>query len=66
MALYDERADIPVSAFVDILTQARERIDVLVYAAVFLHKAYPRLNELLRERAADVVRDPDRGGRRRE
>ncbi|WP_327415260.1 XRE family transcriptional regulator [Streptomyces sp. NBC_01233] len=53
VALYDQRAEIPVSAFVDMLTQAREHIDVLVYAAVFLHEAYPRLNELLRERAAD-------------
>ncbi|MFD7508938.1 helix-turn-helix domain-containing protein [Streptomyces sp. NPDC059853] len=53
VALYDQRADMPVSAFVDMLTRARERIDVLVYAAVFLHEAYPRLNELLRERAAD-------------
>ncbi|MFE0789156.1 helix-turn-helix domain-containing protein [Streptomyces mutabilis] len=53
VALYDQRADIPVSAFVDLITQARERIDVLVYAAVFLHEAYPRLNELLRERAAE-------------
>lgn len=53
VALYDQRADVPVSAFVDMLTQARERIDVLVYAAVFLHEAYPRLNELLKERAAE-------------
>ncbi|GAA1921234.1 DUF5919 domain-containing protein [Streptomyces sodiiphilus] len=53
VALYDQRADIPVSAFVDMLTQARKHIDVLVYAAVFLHEAYPRLNELLRERASE-------------
>jgi len=53
VALYDQRADIPASAFVDMLAQAAERIDVLVYAAVFLHEAYPRLNELLRERAAE-------------
>ncbi|MFD5618283.1 XRE family transcriptional regulator [Streptomyces yangpuensis] len=53
VALYDQRADLPVSVFVDLLMTARERIDVLVYAAVFLHEAYPRLNELLRERAAD-------------
>ncbi|WP_189708931.1 XRE family transcriptional regulator [Streptomyces anandii] len=52
VALYDQRADVPVSTFVDMLTQAREHIDVLVYAAVFLHEAYPRLNELLKERAA--------------
>ncbi len=53
VALYDQRADLPVSTFVDLFTQARERIDVLVYAAVFLHEAYPRLNDLLRERAAE-------------
>ncbi|WP_340563792.1 helix-turn-helix domain-containing protein [Streptomyces sp. GSL17-111] len=53
MALYDERADVPVSAFTDMLGQAREHIDVLVYAAVFLHEAYPRLNDLLRERATE-------------
>ncbi|GAA2350985.1 helix-turn-helix transcriptional regulator [Streptomyces cuspidosporus] len=52
VALYEQRADLPVSAFVEMLTQARERVDVLVYAAVFLHEAYPRLNDLLRERAA--------------
>ncbi|MFF3340517.1 XRE family transcriptional regulator [Streptomyces flavidovirens] len=53
VALYDQRADLPVSAFADLITQAGKRIDVLVYAAVFLHEAYPRLNELLRERAHD-------------
>jgi transcriptional regulator with XRE-family HTH domain len=53
VALYDQRADVPVSAYVDLLSAARERIDVLVYAAVFLHEAYPRLKDLLRERAAD-------------
>ncbi|MEV8226034.1 XRE family transcriptional regulator [Streptomyces sp. NPDC079167] len=53
VALYDQRANLPVSAFTDLLGAARERIDVLVYAAVFLHEAYPRLNDLLRERAAE-------------
>lgn len=51
IALYDQRAALPVSEFIDMFGQARERIDVLVYAAVFLHEAYPRLTELLRERA---------------
>ncbi|NEA17645.1 helix-turn-helix domain-containing protein [Streptomyces halstedii] len=65
VALYDQRADVPVSTVVDMLTQAREHIDVLVYAAVFLHEAYPRLNDLLRERADDgcavriAIGDPD-------
>lgn len=53
VALYDQRADLPVSVFIDLITQARERVDILVYAAVFLHEAYPRLNDLLRERAED-------------
>ncbi|KQX59382.1 MULTISPECIES: helix-turn-helix transcriptional regulator [unclassified Streptomyces] len=53
VALYGQRADLPVSVFVELLSQARQHIDVLVYAAVFLHEAYPRLNDLLRERADD-------------
>ncbi|MFJ6746958.1 helix-turn-helix domain-containing protein [Streptomyces sp. NPDC091266] len=53
VALYDQRADVPVSTFTDMLGEARENIDVLVYAAVFLHEGYPRLNDLLRERAAE-------------
>ncbi|MEU1287476.1 helix-turn-helix domain-containing protein [Kitasatospora sp. NPDC005856] len=53
VALYEQRADIPVSFFVDLFGRAAERIDVLVYAAVFLHETYPRLNDLLRGRAAE-------------
>ncbi|MGP4048795.1 XRE family transcriptional regulator [Streptomyces sp. 2A115] len=53
VALYTQRADLPVAAYADLFRQARQRIDVLVYAAVFLHEAYPRMNELLAERAAD-------------
>ena len=65
VALYEQRADLPVSTFTDLLAQARERIDILVYAAVFLHEAYSRLNELLTERAAEgctvriAIGDPD-------
>ncbi|KIF75604.1 XRE family transcriptional regulator [Streptomyces sp. 150FB] len=53
VALYDQRADVPVSTYVNLFAQVRDHIDVLVYAAVFLHEAYPRLNDLLRERAAE-------------
>jgi transcriptional regulator with XRE-family HTH domain len=52
VALYEQRADVPVSAYVDLFKAAGKHLDVLVYAAVFLHEAYPRLNDLLRERAA--------------
>ncbi len=51
VALYDQRADVPASMFVNLFAAARHHIDVLVYAAVFLHEAYPRLNDLLIERA---------------
>ncbi|AYF77931.1 XRE family transcriptional regulator [Nocardia yunnanensis] len=51
VALYDQRADVPASLFVNLFAAAHERIDILVYAAVFLHEAYPRLNDLLVERA---------------
>ncbi|MFE2597006.1 XRE family transcriptional regulator [Streptomyces sp. NPDC059396] len=53
VALYHQRADLPVSTFTGLMAQARERTDILVYAAVFLHEVYPRLNELLTERAAE-------------
>lgn len=65
VALYEQRADLPVSVLVDLMERATERIDVLVYAAVFLHEAYPRLNDLLRERAVEgcavriALGDPD-------
>ncbi|WP_432092658.1 XRE family transcriptional regulator [Streptomyces sp. bgisy100] len=65
VALYEQRADVPVSRFVDLLAEAQERIDVLVYAAVFLHEAYPRFTGLLEERAAEgcavrlAIGDPD-------
>ncbi|MFF7730735.1 XRE family transcriptional regulator [Streptomyces sp. NPDC008001] len=65
VALYERRADVPVSAFADLFAQARQRIDVLVYAGLFLHEGYPRLRELLRERALEgctiriAVGDPD-------
>ncbi|MFC8532749.1 helix-turn-helix domain-containing protein [Streptomyces sp. NPDC057249] len=52
IAVYDQRADVPVSAFIELFARAREHIDILVYAAVHLHEAYPRLNDLLSERAA--------------
>lgn len=56
VALYEQRADIPVSVFADLVASARERIDVLVYAAVFLHEAHPAWNELLADKAAKGCR----------
>ncbi|MEU7167038.1 helix-turn-helix transcriptional regulator [Streptomyces morookaense] len=53
VTFYDQRADLPISAFADLFARAQTGIDVLVYAAVFLHEAYPRMNEVLQERAAE-------------
>ncbi|PAK25778.1 XRE family transcriptional regulator [Streptomyces sp. alain-838] len=52
VALYPRRADLPIAAYAELFAQAHEQLDVLVYAGVFLHEGYPRLNELLEERAA--------------
>ncbi|MER5866540.1 XRE family transcriptional regulator [Kitasatospora sp. NPDC002040] len=65
VTLYEQRADVPASSFVELLGSARGQLDVLVYAAVFLHEAYPRLNERLKQQAAAGCRirialgDPD-------
>ncbi|MGA4839083.1 XRE family transcriptional regulator [Streptomyces sp. G45] len=56
VALYPQRAELPISAYADLVGQAREHIDVLVYAAVYLHEAFPRWNELLMQRAAQGCR----------
>ncbi|MFA3876493.1 helix-turn-helix domain-containing protein [Streptomyces sp. MMCC 100] len=50
--LYPRRADLPISAYAELFAQAREQLEILVYAGVFLHEGYPRLNELLEEQAA--------------
>ena len=65
VALYARRADAPANLWWDLFTGARVRIDVLVYAAVFLHEQHPELNALLAERAGQgcqvriAVGDPD-------
>jgi hypothetical protein len=35
MVLYEQRAGLPVSVSIDLLSSARERIQLLVYAALF-------------------------------
>ncbi|MEU0691758.1 XRE family transcriptional regulator [Streptomyces uncialis] len=65
VALYSQRADLPVSSYVTLFEQAQEAIDILVYAALFLHEAYPRLTDVLAGKAAKGCRirialgDPD-------
>jgi transcriptional regulator with XRE-family HTH domain len=48
VALYAHRALVPPTLWLDLIQQAERRIDVLVYAALFLHEQNPSLNDLLR------------------
>jgi transcriptional regulator with XRE-family HTH domain len=65
VALYGHRADVPAATFLDLVEGAGVHLDILVYAAVFLHEAHPRLNELLAGQAKQGCRirialgDPD-------
>lgn len=51
LTLYPHRADIPSELWRHLFAHAERAIDVLVYAATFLHEQIPDLNEILRERA---------------
>jgi hypothetical protein len=52
VALYAHRADVPADLWSALFRRAEGAIDILVYAAVFLHEQDPRLNNLLQEKAA--------------
>lgn len=52
VALYPHRADVPADLWPALFRRAERSIDILVYAAVFLHEQDPHLNDLLREKAA--------------
>jgi transcriptional regulator with XRE-family HTH domain len=51
IALYEQRADIPPAMWRSFFEKASERIDILVYAANFLHESLPGFNDLLRQKA---------------
>ncbi|MFF9129106.1 helix-turn-helix domain-containing protein [Streptomyces sp. NPDC014806] len=53
VAVYTQRADLPIASYVQLFGQAREHLDILVYAGVFLHEGWPRLNDLLAQRAGE-------------
>lgn len=65
VALYGRRSDAPVDLWWDLFTRAKTHIDVLVYAAVFLHEQHPELNDLLIQKATSgctvriMIGDPD-------
>lgn len=65
VAVHRHRSDIPVEQWRAMFSAAERAIDILVYAALFLHEQIPEWNELLKDRAEDGVRvrvligDPD-------
>ena len=50
--LYPHRSALPTSLWWELFNRAHLQIDLLVYAAVFLHEQHPDLNTLLRTKAA--------------
>ncbi|GAA1526005.1 hypothetical protein GCM10009678_04250 [Actinomadura kijaniata] len=52
IALHDTRADAPFDLWRTLFTKAHERIEILAYAAVFLHEQWPDFNDLLQVKAA--------------
>ncbi len=47
VSLYAHRADVPFDLWWGLFQEAERSIDVLVYAANFLHEQYPAINDLL-------------------
>jgi len=52
VSLYPHRADVPGDLWPTLFRRAGRAIDILAYAAVFLHEQDPDLNDLLLEKAA--------------
>jgi hypothetical protein len=52
VALHDTRSDAPFELWRTLFVQAHERIEILVYAAVFLHEQWPDFNDLLQAKTA--------------
>jgi hypothetical protein len=52
VALYPHRADVPGELWSTLFRRVERSIDILVYAALFLHEQDPHLNDLLQEKAS--------------
>jgi hypothetical protein len=52
VALHARRADIPAAVWSSLFRRATRAIDILAYAAVFLHEQDPHLTDVLQEKAA--------------
>ncbi|MGW8526229.1 helix-turn-helix domain-containing protein [Nocardiopsis sp. NPDC055824] len=65
VAVYRQRSDVPAEQWRGMFAAAERSIDILVYAALFLHEQISGWNDLLRDRAEDdvhvrvLIGDPD-------
>ena len=50
LSVYPHRADVPFDLWENLFERAERNIDILVYAALFLHEQYPALNRLLTDK----------------
>jgi len=56
VCLYPSRRSVPAQTWADLIEQATDSIDLLAYAASFLHDSVARFTDLLAERADSGVR----------
>ena len=56
VGVYPHRADVPADLWSALFRHAQSAVDILVYAAVFLHEQDPDLNDVLCEKAAGGCR----------
>lgn len=56
VSTYANRASVPRETWLDLLTSAREQIDVLVFSGTFFAQTNPHVARMLAERAAEGVR----------
>jgi hypothetical protein len=56
VAIYPNRASVPREVWLDLLREASERIDVLVFSGTFFAQSNPHVARMLAERAAAGVR----------
>lgn len=55
VGIHPNRGAIPMAVWTSLLTQAQRQIDILAFAATFLHDALPEFDASLAERARDGV-----------
>jgi hypothetical protein len=52
LAVFPHRADVPFDLWRGLIDRAERHIDILVYAALFLHEQFPTFNDVLRAKCS--------------